>query len=104
MTEYEIADLAFSKHEGVMEMIGLIQTQAASMATANTHYNSLIFGYLLVAYFIGAALTRAQSVILTILYLLTISLNRGAFLSMNLAGQELSKVFIEMAPTPRQFL
>jgi hypothetical protein len=98
MTEYEIADLAFSKQEGLMEMVGLLQTQTGNMTTVTTLYISMLFGYLLVAYFIGAALTRAQSVILTILYLLTISLNRGSFLSLQLVGQELSKVFIEMAP------
>jgi hypothetical protein len=98
MTEYEIADLALSTQEGIREHVSLLQAQAGLMLTSLSVYFSLIFGYLLVAYFVGANLTRAQNVMLTVLYLLTMTLNRAAFLSIQLAGQELFIRFMDLEP------
>jgi hypothetical protein len=98
MTEYQMADLAFSKQEALMEMVGLLQTQAGNMTTVKTLYISLLFGYLLVAYFVGAALTRTQSVILTIRYLLTMSLNRGPYLGQQLGGAKTLQEFYRDGP------
>jgi hypothetical protein len=98
MTEYEIADLALSTQEGIREHVSLLQAQGGLMLTSMSVYFSLIFGYLLVAYFVGANLTRAQNVILAALYLLTMILNRTVFLNIQLAGQELYIGFMDLNP------
>jgi hypothetical protein len=98
MTEYEIADLALSTQEGIWEQVGLLQAQGGLMLTSMSVYFSLIFGYLLVAYFVGANLTRAQNVILAALYLLTMTLNRTVFLNIQLGGQELYIGFMDLNP------
>jgi hypothetical protein len=101
MTEYEIADLALSTQEGFRQQVGLVQEQASLALSSLSVYFSLIFGYLLVAYFVGANLTRAQNVILTLLYLSTMILNRSAFLSIQLGGKNVIKGLIELNPETR---
>ncbi len=64
-------------------------------------YFSLLFGYLLGAYFVGANLTRAQNVILTLLYLLTMMFNRSAFLIIQLGGKDLYIGLMELNPGTR---
>jgi hypothetical protein len=98
MTEYEIADLALSTQEGIREQVSLLQAQASLALSSLSVYFSLISGYLLVAYFVGANLTRAQNVILTVLYLLTMILNRVAFLGIQLGGQELYIGLMDLYP------
>ena len=77
MTEYEIADLAFSRQfeiqglgDSMMSMIGLI-------SDAVTLYMTVLFGYIAAAYFVGRSLSRAQLLVFTTLYvfwqLLTVS-------------------------------
>jgi hypothetical protein len=102
MTEYEIADLALSTQEGIRQQVGLVQGQASIALASLSVYFSLIFGYLLVAYFVGANLTPAQNVILTLLYLSTIILNRSAFLAIQLGGAILNKGLMELNPDARQ--
>ena len=85
MTEYEIADLALSTQEGIREQISLVQTQIglvqeelSLVLTGITMFYTLLFGYLIVAYFIGANLTRGQTIMLTLLYSCTVLLNRSS--------------------------
>jgi hypothetical protein len=101
MTEYEIADLALSTQEGIREHGSLLQAQVSLALSSLSVYFSLIFGYLLAAYFVGANLTRAQSVILTLLYLSTLVLNRSAFLSIQLAGKDINMGLMELNPDAR---
>jgi hypothetical protein len=101
MTEYEIADLALSTQEGIRQQIGLVQEQGSLAISSLSVYFSLIFGYLLAAYFVGANLTRAQNVILTLLYLSTLFLNRSAFLSIQLGGQDIIMGLMELYPDAR---
>jgi hypothetical protein len=101
MTEYEIADLALSTQEGLRQQVGLVQEQASLAISSLSVYFSLIFGYLLAAYFVGANLTRAQSVILTLLYLSSIFLNRSGFLSIQLGGRDLNMGLMELNPDAR---
>jgi hypothetical protein len=101
MTEYEIADLALSTQEVIQQQVGLVLETASLAHTSLSVYFSLIFGYLLVAYFVGANLTRAQNVILTLLYLLTMILNRTAFVSIQLGGKDLNILLMELNPDAR---
>jgi len=77
MTEYEIADLAFSRQmeiqglgHSLMAMLGLISESV-------TIYMSVLFGYIAAAYFVGGELKRVQLWLFTALYifwqLLTVS-------------------------------
>jgi hypothetical protein len=101
MTEYEIADLALSTQEGIRQHVSLVQAQASLALTSLSVYFSLLFGYLLVAYFVGANLTWAQNGILTLLYLLTMIVNRTAFLGIQIAGRDLNIGLMELEPTAR---
>ena len=101
MTEYEIADLALSTQEGIRQQVGLVQDMASLALTSLSVYFSLLFGYLFVAYFVGANLTRAQNVILMFLYLITIILNRSAMLSIQLGGKDLIIGLMELNPDVR---
>jgi hypothetical protein len=102
MTEYEIADLALSTQEGIRQQVGLVQETASLALTSLSVYFTLIFGYLIVAYFIGANLTRVQNAILTLLYLSIVILNRFAFLEIQQAGKDLSLGLMELMPDARQ--
>ncbi|MEH6584871.1 MAG: hypothetical protein V7754_23345 [Halioglobus sp.] len=63
MTEYELADLEFSKTELLLHTI--------EMTDGNIEiFGVYLFGYLLVAYFIGATLSRPQVIVLNVIYVL----------------------------------
>ena len=72
MTEFEIAQLAFMQAERQANLIELVQTQGNLIQNDAIQFTSLIFGYLLVAYFIGANLTRIQVAILNVLYIASV--------------------------------
>jgi len=57
MTEFETAQLAIMNAELVNSSIGNFQSQTEIMYQQIALGHSLLFGYLLAAYFIGAALT-----------------------------------------------
>ena len=61
MTEYELLDL--------------VGTWKADTVSVGTSFVSILFAYILVAYFAGAKLTRAQYLIVTILMLWHCSMN-----------------------------
>ena len=73
MTEYETAQLALSESMRIQGLIELVQTQAEHVVNEITNFTSYLFGYLLVAYFIGANLTRVQVTILNVLYIVSIA-------------------------------
>jgi hypothetical protein len=83
MTEYEIADLAVSKSFELQGGVSLLQTAAISITDVIQQFMSLLFGYILAAYFIGTSLGRRQVWILTTLYImwqawmLTVIVGRG---------------------------
>jgi len=69
MTEYEIADLALSTQAIFWQQLQVAQGHAERAVDVIQQFGTLLFGYLIVAYFIGAQLTRVQAAILTALYL-----------------------------------
>jgi hypothetical protein len=102
MTEYEIADLALSTQEVIQQQVGLVLETASLALTSLSVYFTLIFGYLIVAYFIGASLTRVQNAILTLLYVSIVILNRIAFLGIQQAGKVLHLGLMELSPDATQ--
>ena len=73
MTEFEIASLAFYEAEAMRHQVEIIRGLASQLESKFTGFSSLLFGYVLVAYFAGKNLTRNQVIILTMLYIATIS-------------------------------
>ena len=73
MTEFEMASLAFYEAEAARHQIEIVQGLAASLETKFNGFTSLLFGFVLVAYFAGKNLSRNQVIILTVLYLATIT-------------------------------
>jgi uncharacterized membrane protein (DUF485 family) len=73
MTEFELASLTLYKAEAVRQQIEIVQNIAASLETKFTGFTTLLFGFVLVAYFAGKNLSKNQVTILTILYLATIA-------------------------------
>jgi hypothetical protein len=60
------------------EAIEALSGIAATAVTFLTVFISLTFGYLMVAYFVGAELTRFQSLVISGLYILAASMFGGA--------------------------
>ena len=73
MTEYEAAQLSISEVMRVQGLMGIGQTQSELIQNETVQYNTLVFGYLLIAYFIGEKMTRVQVTILNIFYMATVS-------------------------------
>lgn len=69
MSEYEIADLAASTQAVFFQQLEIAQGMGDRVLGLVQQFGNLLFGYLLVAYFVGANLTRVQTAILTTLYL-----------------------------------
>ena len=69
MTEYELAELAVSTQELFWLQGQVLQGSLQQAFDTLEYFGTLLFGYLMVAYFIGAQLTRVQVGILTTLYL-----------------------------------
>jgi len=69
MTEYEIADLAVSTQELFFQQRELAQGMAERAFHVTQQIGNLLFGYLIVAYLVGAKLTKVQVAILNALYL-----------------------------------
>jgi len=72
MNEFELAELAYMQKSHVLELEMVTQGYVATLQTEATILLSFIFGYLLVAHFIGKELTRVQMIIVNSLYLLTV--------------------------------
>ncbi|MCX2982857.1 hypothetical protein EYC98_18495 [Halieaceae bacterium IMCC14734] len=69
MTEFELAQLEYMVYAREQGLIGLMQTQAGLVANDLALWTGVLFGYLLVAYFVGSQLTKVQAAILNALYL-----------------------------------
>lgn len=89
MTEFETAQLAIMNAELVNSSIGNFQSQTEIMYQQIALGHSLLFGYLLAAYFIGAALTRPQLFILNALYLIISVANVLGYIAVSLVMIEL---------------
>ena len=76
MTEYEIADLALSSAEAIRSQSALIQDRASLIVDRNNLFYTLLFSYLIVAYLVGAALTKVQLGALNLLYICGMAMNR----------------------------
>ncbi len=84
MTEYEILDL--------------VGGESAQSATQFTLYLSVLFAYLITAYFVGDKLTRAQVFLLSGLYIfVNLAQAWGMVLTMNRVG-ELMEMKAEISP------
>jgi hypothetical protein len=70
MTEYEIADLAVSTQELFIQQWQLAQGMGERVFDLMQQFGNLLFGYLIVAYFVGAKLTKVQLAIFNVLYLI----------------------------------
>jgi small-conductance mechanosensitive channel len=71
MSEFELAQLEFMQSEQLGNILSLIQGQSGLIANDMTNFTTVLFGYLIVAYFIGGHLTRTQLWILNTLYIAT---------------------------------
>ena len=69
MTEYEIASLALEQAAGIRDQSELLQGQVGLIIENLSMFITVLFGYLVVAYFVAKALTRVQVSILNFLYL-----------------------------------
>jgi hypothetical protein len=69
MTEYEIADLAVSTQELFWQEWQAAQGTFQLVLDLSERFMTVLFGYLIVAYFIGAKLTSVQAGIMSMLYL-----------------------------------
>ena len=105
MTEFEIAQLEFMQAERSANLLNLVQTQGSLIQSDATFFTTLLFGYLLVAYFIGASLTRVQVIILNVLYIASIGasifqMTTGAFTAIGFLNKflEVSGNEGEMSP------
>jgi hypothetical protein len=72
MTEFEIAQLEIMQVERNMSAINAITSTTGLVQADIANWLALLFGYLLVAYFIGANLTRMQVIILNALYIASV--------------------------------
>ena len=73
MTEFELKSIEFMESERLINVYSLLQGQSDLLASDMTSFSTVLFGYLIVAYFIGAHLTRVQLWILNTLYVVTTS-------------------------------
>ena len=71
----EITEL--ERGEYIQGWLALMQNQGLLINADTTVLYTLLFGYLLVAYFVGKSLTRAQSMILTALYTVAFLITLG---------------------------
>ena len=70
MTEYEVADFAFSRTMQVQGLGALFQAQLDAAGDIIQQFMTVLFGYLVAAHFIGANLSRRQAVIFSSLYVI----------------------------------
>jgi len=93
MNEYELADLATQQQAVFWQMWSLAEALTDKANVYVERLMTLMFGYLAVAYFAGANLTRGQTLVFTLLYLVwTI----GLLASMREASQDVLVVAQQM--------
>lgn len=70
MTEYEIADLAFSEAMQIQGYWQMFQGIVDSMGDITQQFMTVLFAFIAAAYFVGTDLTKRQAMIFTTLYTL----------------------------------
>ncbi len=69
MTEYELADLQESKRAVLLQQLALMQSLGTHLQSLGQTARALLFGYVTVAYLIGAKLTSVQAGILSLFFI-----------------------------------
>ena len=88
MTEFEILQVEYMEKAYATSLIDNIYGPTAAMGDQATVIFTLIFGYLLVAHFMGSQLSRIQVLVLTICYLsMTIRLSIHTMFQAVVAGE-----------------
>jgi hypothetical protein len=108
MTEYEIADLAISTQAIFWQQWEVAQGIAGRGLDLVQAFGNLLFGYLIVAYFVGAQLTKVQLAILNALYLIwqvrIFLLIYGAFTNAHTILGEMRKISPDYDPATPSML
>jgi hypothetical protein len=86
VTEYEIASLALEQAAGIRDQSELLQGQVGLIIENLSMFITVLFGYLVVAYFVAKALTRVQVSILNFLYLVIMTFSASAVFSAHAIG------------------
>ena len=98
----EVTEL--DRGEYIQGWLALLQNQGELINADTAILYTLLFGYLLVAYFVGRSLTRAQSMILTALYTIAYLITLGNITLNGLANLsmygEMMKICPECEPNP----
>lgn len=96
MTEFELAELAYMQKSYAIELEMVTQGYVATLQTEATILLSFIFGYLMVAHFIGASLTKVQLNIINSLYLFTVlsdlAVYKGHYTSITYSVKRMTEV------------
>jgi hypothetical protein len=105
MTEYETAMLALEVAQGVREQgfldqaqIALVQTQAEILSSASLNFFTILSGYLLVAHFVAAQLSRGQAVVLNFLYIYIMAISVFGSHTAYISGIRLTEAMAEIKP------
>jgi hypothetical protein len=99
MSEYEAAALVFMQAERLANMGSLMQGNQSIIQSEAANFTTYLTGYLLIAYFIGANLTKIQVSILNVLYLFVIGFSAYTLTASILAGSALFARYQEMGGT-----
>ena len=104
MTTFEEATLALMEMERFRGMVDLIFTSSDLIATDIASFTTLLFGYLLAAYFIGSQLSTLQVSIFNLLYIAAASYNllmlSGHVSILRVQMDRLREAFPDTAYTP----
>lgn len=111
MSEFELAQLEFMQAERNANLLDLVLAQGSLIQSDATQFTTLLFGYLLVAYFIGARLTRIQVIIFNALYVASIGatifqMTTGAFTALGFLNKflEVSGNIEETTPIDPRYI
>ena len=91
MTELERGEI-------IREWITLLQTQGILVNGETTTMMTLLFGYLLLAYFVGKSLSNTQSMIVTGLYIVAFVITLGNIVTGVLASAAMAAPFKDLCP------
>jgi hypothetical protein len=79
MTEYEMASLALAQAEAVRDQTSLVQAQVELLLQLTALYATVLTAFLVMAHFVGRALSRFQAIMVSVFYLAIIMSNRASF-------------------------
>ena len=97
MSEFELLQLEYMEYGRQQGLIGLIQSQADLISNDATMMSTLLFGYLVVAYFVGTHLTKAQSLIFSALYVAVFLANTFSATNSALVAVGLQAHYVEVS-------